>query len=393
MPDPLTYCLRLGAYSSDAYYTAIEALTDHWLEQARAAVSDLTDGFHAYRQAAGRPTRSFAEYAFELLVLGVLLHEHADQAADLPGWSAALLAELVAAQDHLPWAEDAIKALRGVVGGLAGTFVDSVGKYEGTPSEDETRRIEARHIVGDLVNWLRSQGETTQAERLSEWLAYLQTLPANAAQALVGRCLSLAHAFGEQSAPVLSAYTDHVDAYVDETAPHCFWRYDAALVTRSRLEYHLGMLGTELLNRAYHARFAAAERRLVIVPPCLRARPDDQCQAVPTPLGAQCQGCTPTCRIHQITQLGARLGVPVVSIPDDDLSKLCLASGQAGSQSLGVVGLACALRNWSAGWEAAKLGLPAQGMLLDQVGCRKHWDKQGRSTDANLRELKEIAAP
>jgi uncharacterized protein len=151
------------------------------------------------------------------------------------------------------------------------------------------------------------------------------------------------------------------------------------------------MLGTEILNRAYSERFSAAKRRLVIVPPCLRALPDDQCQAVQTPLGAQCQGCTPTCRVHQITQVAARLGVPVVSIPDDQLSQLCLASGQAGS-GLGVVGLACALRNWSAGWEAARLGLAAQGMLLDQVGCRKHWDKQGRPTDANLRELRTIAA-
>lgn len=391
MCDPLTYSLRLGAFSSDAYYTAIEALANQWLEQARARVSDLTDSFHAYCQAAGRPVRSFDEYALELLVIGVLLHEHADQAADLPGWSAALLAELVAAEDRLPWAEDAIKALRGVVGGLAGTFVDSVGKYEGTPSEDETLQVEPHGIVRDLLEWLRSQGETTQAGRLSEWLAYLETLPLAPAKALVGRCLSLAHAFGEQSAPVLNAFTENVESYVNETAPHCFWRYDAALVTRSRLEYHLGMLGTEILNRAYYERFSAAKRRLVIVPPCLRALPDDQCRAVQTPLGAQCQGCTPTCRVHQITQLGARLGVPVLSIPDDELSQLCLASGQAGS-GLGVVGLACALRNWSAGWEAARLGLAAQGMLLDQVGCRKHWDKQGRPTDANLRELRTIAA-
>lgn len=390
MRDPLTYTLRIGAYSSDAYYAAIEQLADEWLKQAHTTMPDLIAGFHVHRQAAGLPTRLDDEYAFELLVLGVVLHEHADQAADLPGWSAALLEELLTVQDRLPWAEDAVKALRGVVGGLAGTFVDSVGKYQGVPSEDATLRMEPHHIVRSVVEWLRSQGETTQAARLAEWRDFVETLPLGPAQALVGRCLSLAHAFGELSAPALKAYTENVDTYVIETAPHCFWRYDAALVTRSRLEYHLGMLGTEILNRAYRARFAQSKRRLVIVPPCLRALPDEQCQAVQTPLGAKCQGCTPACRIHQITQLGAKLGVPVVSIPDDQLTQLCLASGQAGGD-LGVVGLACALRNWSAGWEAARLGLPAQGMLLDQVGCRKHWDKVGRPTDANLRELREIA--
>ena len=94
--------------------------------------------------------------------------------------------------------------------------------------------------------------------------------------------------------------------------------------------------------------------------------------------------------MHQITQLAAKQGLPVFSIPDDQLAKLCVSSGHAGT-GLGVIGLACALRNWSAGWEADRLGLGAQGMLLDQVGCRKHWDPVGRPTDANLHELQTIA--
>jgi uncharacterized protein len=391
MRDPITYSLRVdGAYSSDAYYAAIETLADEWLARAQTQVGDLVDGFRAYAEKTPGRVRSREECAFELLVLGVLLHEHADQAADLPAWSAAVLTELVEAQDHLPWAEDAIKALRGVVGGLSGSFVDSVGKYAGTPDEERTKRIAARQILGDLIEWLRSQGETMQAARLTEWLDYCRSLPAGQAQPIVMRSLALADEFAALSAPVLSPFTDQVESFVVETAPHCFWRYDAALVTRSRLEYHLGMLGTEILNRAYREKFVAAPRKLVIVPPCLRALPDDQCQALETPVGAQCRACTPTCRVHQITQLAAKQGLMVVSVPDDQLSKLCIASGEAGS-GLGVIGLACALRNWTAGWEADRLGLPAQGMLLDQVGCRKHWDPAGRPTDANLHELQTIA--
>jgi hypothetical protein len=391
MRDPITYSLRLeGTYNSDAYFAAIELLAGQWLERARAQVGDLVDAFRAYANSAYGHARSWPECAFELLMLGVLLHEHADQAADLPAWSAAVLTELVEAQDRLPWAEEAIKALRGVVGALSGSFVDSVGKYVGTPNAEQTKRIAARKIVGDLVEWLRSQGETTQADRLGEWLAYLRSLPVGQAQPVVVRCLALADDFAALSAPVLNPFTEQVESYVLERAPHCFWRYDAALVTRSRMEYHLGMLGTEILNQAYRERFETAPRKIVIVPPCLRALPDDQCKAVETPLGAQCQGCTPTCRVHQITQLAAKQGLPVFSIPDDQLAKLCVSSGHVGT-GLGVIGLACALRNWSAGWEADRLGLGAQGMLLDQVGCRKHWDPVGRPTDANLHELQTIA--
>ncbi len=391
MRDPITYSLRVeGAHNSGAYYAAIDALADHWLEHARTQAGDLVDGFRAFAEGAYGRARSWRECAFELLVLGTLLHEHADQAADLPAWSSAVLTELVEAQGRLPWAEDAIKALRGLVGGLSGSFVDSVGRYTGTPDPGQTSRIPARKIVADLVEWLRSQGETTQADRLDEWLAYCLSLPVGQAQPLVARSLALADDFAALSAPVLDPFTEHVQSFVTETAPQCTWRYDAALVTRSRLEYHLGMLGTEILNDAFRERFSAAPRKIVIVPPCLRALPDDQCKAVDTPLGAQCQGCTPGCRVHQITQLAAKQGLPVFSIPDDQLAKLCVSSGQAGG-AVGVVGLACALRNWSAGWEADRLGLPAQGLLLDWVGCRKHWDSVGRPTDTNLGELKSIA--
>jgi hypothetical protein len=205
----------------------------------------------------------------------------------------------------------------------------------------------------------------------------------------VRRCWKLAEYFERESQRALGGYTAQVDPYRTGLLPRVHWRYDALLLSRSRVEYHLGMVGTEVLNRAYLSGFQATGRRLVIVPPCLRAQPDDVCQAEQTPMGAVCVGCTPTCRIHHITQLGKRHGIPVVSIPDDELGTLCVTSGQAGS-GLGVVGVACALRNWSAGWESQKLGLNAQGLLLDYPGCKKHWDEHGIPTDTNLKQLEEM---
>ena len=169
------------------------------------------------------------------------------------------------------------------------------------------------------------------------------------------------------------------------------FRYDAELLTRSRLEYHLGLLGTEILNRVYRERFEAAEQKLVIVPPCLRTPPEGMaCQAEQTWLGARCRNCQPTCRVNQLTRLGQQQGFLVYCIPDDELAKVCVASGQAGGSSLGVVGISCALTNWSAGWEAERLGLAAQGHLLDYAGCSQHWHSQGVPTDTNLRQLRAL---
>jgi len=245
-----------------------------------------------------------------------------------------------------------------------------------------------------LILWLQAHGETTQADHFLVWQDYLQTMGEQRARQAILQCLALAADFTMESAAALGKYTQGVEEFVGRIAPQAHWRYDAELVTSTRLEYHLGLLGTEILNRAYRPRFLATRHKIMIVPPCMRARADEgpldeRCQAVQTPLGALCQGCTPTCHIHQITKLCDKHGIAVYSIPDDELSKLCVASGQTGS-GLGVIGVACALRNWSAGWEADRLGLAAQGLLLDHVGCKKHWDDTGLPTDTNLHKLHEL---
>ena len=105
-----------------------------------------------------------------------------------------------------------------------------------------------------------------------------------------------------------------------------------------------------------------------------------------TPFGAQCQHCTPTCRVHQITKLGEKRGFAVFIIPDE----LRVFGAGSGLGDTGVVGVSCALTNWSGGWEADDMGIPAQGVLLDYVGCNYHWDEKGIPTDTNLRKLEEV---
>jgi hypothetical protein len=57
---------------------------------------------------------------------------------------------------------------------------------------------------------------------------------------------------------------------------------------------------------------------------------------------------------------------------------------------VGVVGVSCALTNWSGGWDTDGLGIPAQGVLLDYVGCKYHWDENGIPTDTNVHKLQEV---
>lgn len=374
MIDPITYSLRAGSSNSDGYYRAIAAFADEWLGRAWVRVGECIGRFQAYRRSMGLAERSFAEYAFEMLVLGVLLREHGAEAARLPRWKMRLLADLVEWQERLAWAAGLIKRARGrLVGGI-----DALGRASSAAGDDVPR----------LIDWLRAHDREAQADRLAAWQAYLQSARPEQARAIVAQCLALAGYFADESAAMLGPYTKGVERFLAEVAPAYRGRYDVEFVSRSCLEYHLGMLGTEILNRAYRERFLAAGRKIVIVPPCMRAQPEEKCKAAPTPFGAQCRACTPGCRVHQVTQMGRKQGFDVFIIPDDLGSFGRGGNGAAGG--IGVVGVACALTNWNGGWQTCALGIPAQGVLLDYVGCSYHWHAEGIPTDTNLRMLREV---
>lgn len=382
------YSLQASDPTSDNYHQDVVAFTDRWLAYTRATVSRLLYDYRAYRRSEGLDPRSFDECGLELLVLGVLLREHGRQAAVLPGWSAWLLARLVALQGRWRRSERFCKVCRGLLGGLV---KDAAVGPAGLKDVPACRLPPEPAAVALLVRWLLAHAETAQAERLAVWRDYCDTVGPERTRQVIRQAMALADDFALESSLALGRYTAGVEAYRARAAGRARFRYDAELLSRSRLEYHLGMVATEILNRAYRARFLAAAHKLVIVPPCLRTPlPGSACQAEQTSLGARCRNCNPACRVHQLTRLGQQQGFMVYSIPEDELSRVCVASGQAGSGSIGVVGLSCALTNWSAGWEAERLGLAAQGHLLDYAGCPHHWHPQGFPTDANIKKLRQV---
>ncbi|MGE5377507.1 MAG: DUF116 domain-containing protein [Bacteroidota bacterium] len=365
----ITYSLKPDTSSADEYQQAISVFADSWLACTMPGLRDLIGGFRAYRQSRGEADRSEAECAFELLALGVLLREHGDDAVRLPGWVGRMLARLVDLQNRVPQGEQLIKRLRGWLGWITGR---------------RTRRKNSADL-GQLLAWLEADGETIKQERLGQWHAYLQSKGTTFSQSIISQCTQLADAFASSSLSALGKYTENVERFRADATSKKRRRYDARLLLRTRLEYHLGMLGTELLNRAYRERFLATGHKMVILPPCMCA-PAEKCKAVETPLGARCQACTPGCRVNQITKLGEKRGFGVTMIPDD----VKVFDRGNGARPIGLVGVSCALTNWNGGWQAGALGIPAQGLLLDYAGCKFHWDKTGIPTDANLKRLQEI---
>lgn len=391
MDDVLTYTLKAGKKNSNPYYEDIADLANRWSVRALDQSGKLIHAFQIHLQDAGQPDRSPLELAFELLALGVTLREHYKQMLQQPVWTLRAQQALLNGQNRHPRLEAIYKQLRGGLNRLAR------GKAGPPLLPQDAAELDLATAGPRLLAWLRANGEETQARRLSEWTGWLAWQDQMAAQAALRAILELAASFEQQSQAILGKYTRGLAGFHKRDPLRRRWRHDAELLERTRLEYELGMLGTEVLNRVHRHHFLEAKRKIVIVPPCMR-RMRDACQAIDTPYGARCQACNATCAVHTISRLGEKKGFDVYIMPDD-LAKL---ADPPGSQSMpnelakqdgvstGVLGVACALMNWKGAWDLEALGLAGQGVLLEFAGCKNHWTHDGVVTATNLEQIAQV---
>lgn len=164
----------------------------------------------------------------------------------------------------------------------------------------------------------------------------------------------------------MGKYTPCVDEFVALEADKYRWRKDCISCTRSRLEYHLNWVGAEIINRSFRNAFLATERKAVFVPGCMRARPEDTCEAKRVTEGLICTACTPECRTNQVRAIGEKHGFEVFTLPY--ASDLPLWVTKAGMQTKGVVGVACLITLVGSGWELKRYGVPTQCVLWSCVG-------------------------
>jgi hypothetical protein len=86
--------------------------------------------------------------------------------------------------------------------------------------------------------------------------------------------------------------------------------------------------------------------------------------------------------------MGIKNNFDVFILPHaSDLSRW---ASKPGSPPKGVVGVACLTTLIGGGWELKRHGVPAQCVLLNYCGCKKHWDPKGISTELDMQEMKRI---
>jgi hypothetical protein len=383
MVEIVTYSLRNGQKHSDQYYRDIASFTDEVLIEIRKHSETWINNYQAFVQDNQiEEPRSINEYAFEILILGVYWQAHWHVALQLAGGPQNILEKFGRWRKQSDFFKPGIDFLRGILG--TRYLISNNHHAEDLPAltvENFSR----------LLRWMAATGELTEeVKRLKPWKSFLEGRPNPKATAILEVTTNLAAWFEFSAQERVGSYTENVDQFLSQKHPRYRWREDIFFCGRQPVEYHLNMVGTEILNRSFKTEFSQTDHKVVILPPCMKAKLESGCEAVETPQGERCMACTPGCRVHQLTKLGEKHGFTVLVMPHDLDVFSGNGEGISGTTSTGIVGVSCPLTNVMGGWEMKEMGVPAQGVLLDYCGCPWHWHDEGIPTDINFKQLLNI---
>ncbi|HSD64209.1 MAG TPA: DUF116 domain-containing protein [Ignavibacteriaceae bacterium] len=380
--QPVTYSLKCGKSNSEDYYSEISTFADIVMDKASASLFPIVEDYINYLNTYNlEDIREKEEYILELLSFGVLWRSYSGQAL------AVHIAPFITLAKMSEWRKkhQRIKPFIDLMRGVLLSLFMLPGERRKSP--DIPTLIQIDHVC----KWFEATGEfREQALRFIRWRAFWSNKSEEEVFKIFYLIDEFTNWFDETSTKFLGKYTDNVEKFLSDSDKRYRWREDRVSCTRARIEYHLNMVGAELMNRAFRTEFLKVDTKVVLVPGCMRGKPEGECEAVKVKEGLICNDCLPACKVNQLRKLGKKYkddrAFDVYIIPH--ASDLSLWSPKSGRPVRGVVASACVTTLVEGGWELKRYNVPAQCVLLDCSGCKKHWYSEGIPTMLNVRELK-----
>jgi hypothetical protein len=377
MRESITYSLLGQNINSNQYYRDVKILADETLVYGEKKYKQLIDDFRICIRANNfEALRSREEYILEALIIGVLWNVYSSNAKLLTKINEKILVKLV----NLRKNGGKIKTYADFIRGFFSTiFLTRKSKDEIDISFLSFKKLEA---------WLLASGEfNEEVKRFSNWERYLKILPEEKLTDTLKGLIEYGVWFENKSEHIVGKYTLNVKPFLEKQKITHGFKEDIIFTGRQRIEYHLNMVGAEILNKAFRGDFLKTRNKKLLIPICMRYNGGNECKAKAEKDGYVCGHCTKECRINKLSEMGNELGFQVLIIPHGSSA---FADKNVKYGEIGIVGVACLLNLLSGGFAARQLNLVPQCVILDYCGCKKHWHQQGIVTDINMNELKNV---
>lgn len=377
--DIVTYSLLRQYADSNEYYVDVAAFTNEVILNGEPIMNSVILNFKNYiKENNIESLRSNEEYLLELLTLAILWQLYSDDAFELSELPKKIIKKLV----ELRRQGGNIKAGADFIRGILSTIFLSPNRNYKSTIELSLKNFKK------FITWLSASGEfDEEVKRFNNWEKYFSTLPLKKLEEIFLAAAAYALWFNARSEVVLGKYTRNLNSFLKNEYPKHKFKEDIILCGRQRVEYHLNMVGAEIMNRAFRDDFLKTRMKKLLLPICMRYNNEKNCKAKYTQDAYVCRNCTAECRVSKLTEMGKKYGFEVLIIPH---GSSVFREEKVKYGEIGIIGVACVLNLMSGGWKARDLNLVPQCVILDYCGCKKHWSNEGIVTDININQLKKV---
>lgn len=246
--EAVTYSLNREQNNSQSFYNTLQKFTDRVLSYSDNSLKPIVIEFKEYLQTYNlENVRETEEYILELISFGILWKTYAKTALSVryaPFITLTRMAEWRKKHQRL---KPYIDIARGFLTTLCLLPQDSSDKELPIPTLEQ---------IDHVCKWFEATGEfREEALRFVRWRAFWGTKCPEELSKIFNTIREFRCWFESSSKEAIGMYTENVDNFLQRSNRLYRWREDRISCTRTRTEYHLNMVGAELMNRAFRTEF------------------------------------------------------------------------------------------------------------------------------------------
>ena len=414
---------NLNLVDHEDYYLKIRKFTSGIVKESKVAIGDVIFDFqkflfenppkNLYINEDFKEDYNFEEHVFELLFLGIMWKNYIKVAINLDSFYQGILAKLVDLRNqkyiinleengniHLKEKLDEIRGLLATKHLLTEDIKDIINTNQYPVDQylisNENQINFSIKNLNLLLNYLKATGDYEESfKHLLLWKQFLSRKSGDEIDYYFKNILSFTNWFEKIANEELYGYTVNIDNFRKNQLQNHIDNEDIIFCARDKSEYYLNMFGAEVMNRVFRYEFEKRDRIAIILPTCMKLEDFsglNQCMVVQDHLGLKCAFCNDECKIGRVSKIineeynNYNIDVYISAHNSSILSNIT----KKDEEELAIVGVACINNLIEGGWKISSSRIPAQCVILDYVGCRKHWDEKGFPTDFNLDELDRI---
>ena len=188
----------------------------------------------------------------------------------------------------------------------------------------------------------------------------------------------------------LTPYLGRLDEYLTQLPESgSSDRDDIDFLSTPPEKYIRNLLCVSVLNRIYRDEFLKTDRKMIVLPECLKDYGPDTCCRIKRKNFAECTQCLPDCHVNIVDESFVNRKTEMILEPDD--TDLMAADLRQKHGTVGIVGVACVLTLAPGFKDTLKYKHPTQGVFLNYSSCKYHWaPKSPYNTRFSLARLAHV---